>query len=242
MTYNLRGPWDRGENAWENRREAVAQLIRQEAPDILGTQEGMIDQLQFLAESLPDYQWIGVGRGDGKEEDEFCAIFFRGLELLHSGTFWLSETPHVPGSMSWDTACTRICTWAQFAGGLRVYNAHLDHISAKARLNGMRLILDHIGSHPGVLMGDWNEGEDGEVFELTAQAGFLDTFRAIHRSETQVATYTNFEPLAVEGPKIDYIQVRGFWEVSDSRIVRTLIAGRQPSDHFPVTARVALQN
>ncbi|HSI72658.1 MAG TPA: endonuclease/exonuclease/phosphatase family protein [Fimbriimonas sp.] len=240
MTYNIRGPWDRGVNAWENRRDALAELIRQESPDILGTQEGVIEQLDYIAEALPEYDWVGVAREDGDREGEHCAIFYRRsmFSLESSGTFWLSETPELPGSMSWNTACCRICTWAHFSGGLRVFNSHLDHISAEARLKGMQLILGRVGAGPAILMGDWNEGEDEPVYALCHDAAFIDTFRVVHSGAGAVATYTDFDPTAVNGPKIDYIQFRGPFQVLDSQIVRTVVQGRLPSDHFPVGATV----
>lgn len=34
------------------------------------------------------------------------------VELIEGGTFWLSESPSVPGSISWGTTVPCIATWA----------------------------------------------------------------------------------------------------------------------------------
>lgn len=34
------------------------------------------------------------------------------VEVLEGGTFWLSESPSVPGSMSWGSTVPCIATWA----------------------------------------------------------------------------------------------------------------------------------
>ena len=41
-------------------------MIRKFDPDLLGTQEVLAVQADFLAENLPGYTLVGVGRDDGK--------------------------------------------------------------------------------------------------------------------------------------------------------------------------------
>jgi endonuclease/exonuclease/phosphatase family metal-dependent hydrolase len=117
MTFNIRydNPRD-GENVWPNRREKVASMIRLHGADIAGLQEALKNQIDELAKLLPAYDWIGVGRNDGKDAGEFTPIFFRRdrVELVEKNTFWLSETPQTAGSRSWDAALPRIVTWAKF--------------------------------------------------------------------------------------------------------------------------------
>ena len=152
MTYNIRfdNP-DDGDNRWDKRKEFLADQIRSQEPDVLGIQEGLLHQVAFLAESLPDYEYVGVGRDDGKKKGEFYNS--RKLRLTDSGTFWLSETPSKV-SVGWDAALPRICTWARFlpaAGGksLVVFNTHFDHKGAKARYESARLILRKIAEITG---------------------------------------------------------------------------------------------
>src|SRR5699024_10150910 len=117
MTFNLRMDTpDDGGNAWPHRSEHVMDTIRAHQPDILGTQEGFHHMVREITASLPEYGMIGEGRG-GAEEDEYNAIFYyeKTLQLIDDGQFWLSETPEVPGSVDWNSGCTRICTWGSFA-------------------------------------------------------------------------------------------------------------------------------
>ena len=111
-TFNLRmdTPSD-GENAWFHRKDMVNDLIRFYGFDLFGTQEGFTHQLNDILR-LSDYRFIGVGRDDGKDAGEHCAIFYRSdrFKVLDQGDFWLSEHPEKPGR-GWDgTCCNRICT------------------------------------------------------------------------------------------------------------------------------------
>src|SRR5689334_14278278 len=154
MTYNIRydNPGD-GVNAWPNRIEKVTALIRKYNPDIIGVQEALHHQLQDLVRVLPDYSYVGVGRDDGKVKGEFSAILFRNSRfgLLSDSTFWLSETPQIPGSKSWDAAITRLVTEAKFFDKeLRtdfiVFNTHFDHIGKEARMNSGAYIAGAVAS------------------------------------------------------------------------------------------------
>ncbi|MCJ7582305.1 MAG: endonuclease, partial [Candidatus Aminicenantes bacterium] len=76
-----------GVNAWENRKDNVALTISFHDVDICGLQEVLDHQLKYLAEMLPEYDWIGVGRDDGVKKGEYAPVFFRSdrLELLERG-------------------------------------------------------------------------------------------------------------------------------------------------------------
>jgi len=117
MTFNIRyGNADDKENSWPNRREMVFGVLREQAPDVVGLQEALRFQIDEIRAALPQYGEIGVGREDGKAGGEYSAILYRKdcLTLDDSGTFWLSDTPEVPGSISWNSACRRVCTWGRF--------------------------------------------------------------------------------------------------------------------------------
>ncbi|CAF4968406.1 unnamed protein product, partial [Rotaria sp. Silwood1] len=110
MTYNIR--WDvveDGQNQWNLRKDRLISLIRYRKPDIFGVQEALPHQMVDLRMAFPAFGWYGVGRDDGKNAGEFSAIFYRSnrFEILDNGTFWLSETPGIPGSIGWDAAKTR---------------------------------------------------------------------------------------------------------------------------------------
>ena len=174
-TYNIRnGDADDGPNSWPLRKELTVECIRDLDASIIGLQEAMSYQLDYIMNALPDYAFVGVGRIDGAKEGEFAPILYRKAELQPSdaGWFMLSETPEVPGSTSWNTACERICTWADF-GGLNVFNTHLDHISEEARSKGVELILSRIKGH-ALVMGDFNDCPGDVPVQRMIESGFAD--------------------------------------------------------------------
>ena len=139
-----------GDNAWKNRKGAVVKMLESENPDVFGVQEMLPDQQEFLRNSLPAYDMVGVGREDGASEGECMGIFFKKsmFTLMRSGTFWLSETPDEP-SLGWDAACKRTVTYVRLkhkASGKTFYyfNTHLDHVGFNARQESVRLICEKI--------------------------------------------------------------------------------------------------
>jgi endonuclease/exonuclease/phosphatase family metal-dependent hydrolase len=252
MSFNIRyGTADDGSNSWEFRRDLVMETIRQHDPDILGVQEALAFQIQELEEAMPGHRRIGVGREDGVAAGEFAAIFYRSerFDVDTSGTFWLSETPEVPGSMHWGNHITRICTWARLIESdgnraLYVFNLHLDHQSQPSRERSVELVARNIEGRlhddPVILMGDFNAGEDNPAMRyLRGEAGaspirLTDTFRALHPDERETGTFGAWVG-ETSGDRIDAILVLDF-SVLEAGILHANQGGRFPSDHFPVTA------
>ena len=249
MSFNIRyGTAQDGENAWEYRRDLLEATIATQDPDILGLQEALRFQLDELGAALPGRLEIGVGRDDGVTAGEYAALLIRRERFAvdTSGTFWLSDTPEAPGSTSWGNRITRICTWAilrdRLTGGrLAVFNTHLDHESQPARERGAALILDRIGllarDLPVLILGDFNSGEDNPALTPLREAGFLDTYRLIDSDPVGDGTFGEYRGDST-GAKIDYILARGGWTVEAADILRRRGGTRDPSDHFPVVARL----
>lgn len=257
MTFNIRyGSAEDGPDAWSLRRELLLDVIRTDAPHVLGVQEALRSQLDDIHRAIDGYDEIGVGRDDGNEAGEYSAILYdtERLEVLDHGTFWLSNTPEVPGSMSWGNRITRIASWAHFRDrvdrdAFYVYNTHWDHESQPSRDSSAVLLLQQIADRsaadPVILTGDFNAGETNSAFRTLlegdanapAAPALLDTFREIHPDATNVGTFNGFD--GSEGDdKIDAVLTSSDWEVLDASIVRTNDEGRYPSDHYPVTARI----
>ena len=228
---------------------------------LLGVQEALRFQLDEIAVAFPQYGEVGVGRDDGVSTGEYAAILYdrRRLTLLDQGWFWLSDTPTVPGSMTWGNRYPRIATWARFAdrrsgAPFTVFNTHWDHESQVARERGARLILERIAARaatedPVLLIGDFNVGEDNPAFQVLIAVrgsaplapGLVDTFRAVHPSATeQIGTFHAFRGDR-DGAKVDAVLASRQWQVKDAGIVHASENGRYPSDHFPVTATVILR-
>ena len=135
ISYNIRynNPND-GINVWENRKSTIANFLIDESPDFIGLQEVKHSQLLFLLESMINYDFIGVGRDDGKTKGEYSPIFYNKNKfiVLSQNTFWLSPTPKKV-SVGWDASMERICTYGLFENiktkeKFLVFNTHFDHI------------------------------------------------------------------------------------------------------------------
>ena len=257
MTFNLRydTPSDSA-NAWPHRRDWVAALIRFHRPDAIGVQEALVHMLTDLDARLPGFARVGVGRADGRAGGEFSAILYRTdrLELLDSGTFWLSPTPEVAGSKGWDTAIERIVTWGRFrdrrTGCRHLHlNTHFDHIGEQARQESARLIRRRAAvlanGMPIVVTGDLNADPASVPYRILTRdtiadgtAPFRDAMvvsRDGHYGPT--ATWTAFRAIE-QGRRIDYVLVSSQVRVVQHAILPDSWDNRFPSDHLPVLATV----
>jgi len=250
MSFNIRydNPAD-GENSWENRKKWVSQLLVGFQPDFIGTQEGLHHQIAYLKTELNGYNYIGVGREDGKTKGEFAAIFYQpaAYEVVTQETFWLSETPEKP-SKGWDAALERICTFGAFRhreSGKMVYvfNAHFDHVGEVARLKSAELILQKIAEKGlkdsiVVVMGDFNaEPTSAPIAHLSAY--FSNKSMGVKQpTETSPGTFNGFNATELPTKTIDYIFVRGQKIEQYEHITTRRKNGLWPSDHLPVFCEV----
>ena len=253
MTLNMRydNPED-GANNWRFRRERIAGVIKAQEVDVLGTQELLSNQFNDLSGLLTGYQGVGVGRLDGAESGEYCAVFFRKdrFTLLDSGTFWLSETPEVVGSLGWDGACERIATWVVLRDrdGRELFfiDTHLDHVGQVARDEGVSLLMKRIetlsGGRPVILTGDFNSEPGSSVVAHVQKDGVLRDAKAIaaQRSGTDWS-FSDFGQIPeAERPLLDYIFVSGDIEAVRYEVLPDTFDGGYVSDHAPVMAVVKI--
>lgn len=183
-SYNVRTHWgDRGKaNDWEKRKAMMVDLIGRMDADVMGLQEANWNpQLEYLRTKLADWEIVGGGRDDGKLKGEANPVMFRKdrLELVDTDMFWLSETPSVPGSKSWETSYPRICTFARLkvrsTGKTFVFfNTHLDHQRTEAKVNGIRMVLSRMKDvlrpgEPVFLTGDFNSHMDAPAYLETVK-------------------------------------------------------------------------
>ena len=253
MTFNMRydNPED-GQNNWRFRRERIAGVIKAQEVDVLGTQELLSNQFNDLSGLLTGYQGVGVGRLDGAESGAYCAGFFRKdrFTLLDSGTFWLSETPEVVGSLGWDGACERIATWVVLRDrdGRELFfiDTHLDHVGQVARDEGVSLLMKRIetlsGGRPVILTGDFNSEPGSSVVAHVQKDGVLRDAKAIaaQRSGTDWS-FSDFGQIPeAERPLLDYIFVSGDIEAVRYEVLPDIFDGGYVSDHAPVMAVVKI--
>jgi endonuclease/exonuclease/phosphatase family metal-dependent hydrolase len=251
MSFNIRyGTANDGDNHWLKRREQLFALLREQQADVVGLQEALHGQIEEILAAVPGYDYVGVGRSDGRQAGEYAAILYRAarLKARRSDTFWFSDTPGVVKSTSWGNQIERICTWAYFEDregpAFYVYNVHLDHISQPSRERSVALLLERAKARdpkaPALVTGDFNAGETNPAAQAML-AAFKDSFRILHPDAREVGTFNGFKYGQTGGEKIDFVFVEPGAEVLAAEIVRSSRDGRYPSDHFPVTARVRLR-
>lgn len=251
MTYNIRfdNPGD-GINAWPNRKNKVFALLKKYDPDIIGIQEALKHQIDEIIQALPEYTYIGAGRDDGKTMGEYSAILYKKekLSVLDQSTFWLSETPDVPGSKDWDAAITRVATWGKFRElksnkDFFLVNTHFDHIGTEARRNSARIIKERLESLKGlpvIVSGDFNcTRKDPPYALMVADEGvkLIDPAPA-----NPPGTFCNFGVNTMECNPIDYIFHSLHWRSSGYKVITDNDGKNYPSDHLPVMVSLSVTN
>lgn len=247
MSYNIRlGSGNDGTNSWMYRCPATLEMLQDQMPDVLGLQEALDYQVAFIDDFVPEYDYVGVGRNDGRREGEYMAIFWnkKTVKLLDWGTFWLSETPEKP-SKGWDAKYIRTATWALMkdkASGARFYvvNTHLDNVGVEARKNGLKLIMERIGQintkdYPMVLMGDFNmKPAASELKDLDA---CMKSARKFASRKDSHQTFNGWGKANAD-MIIDYIYYTGFASCLEYQTVIKKYSDRKYiSDHYPIFAR-----
>ncbi|HJD75877.1 endonuclease/exonuclease/phosphatase family metal-dependent hydrolase [Bacteroides reticulotermitis] len=220
-SYNLRNA-NRSDSiqgdGWGQRCPVIAQMVQYHDFDIFGTQECFAHQLQDLKKALPGYDYIGVGRDDGKQKGEHAAIFYRTdkFDIIEKGDFWLSETPDKP-SKGWDAVLPRICSWGHFkckdtGFEFLFFNLHMDHIGTKARVESAFLVqqkMKEFGTKlPAILTGDFNVDQTHSSYEaLVAQGVLCDSYVTSDFRFALNGTFNGFDPNSFTDSRIDHIFV-----------------------------------
>jgi endonuclease/exonuclease/phosphatase family metal-dependent hydrolase len=253
MTYNLRYENDiDGENIWANRKDLIKSQIEYYEPDVIGTQEGVTNQIKWLDENLVNYDYVGIGReeGLGKDPGEFSAIFYNKnkLSVVKSGTFWLSATPKVV-SLGWDAKQYRICSYVLLKDKKNgkqffAFNTHFDHRGDIAREKSAELIWNQIKSinsknYPVVLTGDFNLTPDSSPIKFLSEK-FNDS-RAVSKSTPfgPEQTFCNFDACKPPEKRIDYVfSSKGKVIVNKYATIANIWNVRYASDHYPILINI----
>ena len=264
-TFNVRlaTRGDQGTRNWNARKDLVVETIRKMSPDLLGVQEALPQQMDYLSEGLPGYERFGVGRDDGKNRGEYSALFIRSERLERDpeegGTFWLSATPGEAGSKTWGNQVTRICTWARLVDrkngkGFYFYNTHWDHQSQPSREQAGRLMAMRIDARkrmgePVVVTGDFNATETnpgvsyllGNKVALAGGKGpeqwsnpLKAPFFELHPGVKDRNTFNRWKGVIPGSRMIDHVLVSPGWKIQKAWIEYHMRGKMVPSDHWPV--------
>ena len=252
MCFNIRcsSATGDGENHWSKRREIFFRTIDRFNPDLLGLQEVISDQAdEVRSHFAKTHTFVGVGRDDGKRKGEFAPILFRTdrFELIDQGYIWLSQSPEKPGSVSWDSALTRMATWIKLRDRkdpsrdpFIFMNTHFDHIGKIARLESAKLlrtrleVLSDNGTLAVIFTGDLNCTEEEAPVPTMLDAGLSDAYREMHpRRDANEQTFHAYNGEA-KGSRIDFILHSPQFRAAQCEIDRSNESGRYPSDHFAV--------
>lgn len=262
-TFNLRydtsadalvGPWKGGRSV-----EVVKAIEQMGWPDVVGTQEGLSHQLEdMMTLGMRDksYDWVGKGR-DGQGHGEYCAVFYRKdrFTLRESGTFWLSETPEVEASKSWNAACNRVASWVVLTKNddeqcrVLFMSTHLDHRSKEARVQGARLVVARTTSlslwfacRVTVVVGDFNSypPAEREPYEVFRASPMRDAYLEAPTRGPAVATFHGWQDPVTSDERIDWIWVGGFCKCTSARIHTQKGVLYWPSDHFPIVCELTV--
>jgi len=261
ITFNLRyGSANDGENSWEHRRKSVFEYFKSVQPCIMGTQEGQFFQLEDIKKNVPNLEYAGKPRSLNDPYSEYSAIFYDKtvFRMYNSDTFWLSDTPEIPGTPSWDSYHPRVCTFGVFEklnnrellNRYIIYNCHLEYRSRYARKKSMEVINQHImdnfPTYEIILLGDFNiEERDEDVMKYINQTGWEDCYKKINPA-SNMGTFHNFTgdlDRFGDKPRIDFVLVRNIQALipNDSYVDTTKYGDHLTSDHYPLVCKLKLQ-
>jgi endonuclease/exonuclease/phosphatase family metal-dependent hydrolase len=253
MTFNIRlnTPADK-ENAWPYRKEMAADLIKFHDVDICGMQEAFYGQVMQLDSLLPQMDWVGRGRDDGKNGGEFSCIFYNKTKykLLATNTFWLSQSPDSV-SYGWEAKIRRVVTWAKFKYGrssFYVFNTHFDHQAPIARKESAKLLLQKVkeiaGNQTSFVMGDFNATPSEEPIKILLAP---NQYQTLFDTETlsssphygPYSSFNGFGHTEQEGRHIDFIfSNKAHTKARKHATITQTWGGRYASDHHPVMVQV----
>ena len=203
-------------NGWDDRKDYLCDMINFESFDVFGVQEARYPQITDMLERLPDYNYIGVGRDDGVQKGEHCAIFYRRKEykVLDQGNFWLSETPDVP-SKGWGAKYYRVCTWGLFQNKktkelFYFINTHVNW--GPASPNSAKMLVEFVKTKCTktdnvILTADFNATQDSELYKIITSNGFEDTYESSKYRFAPTGTGQGFRTNYFTHRRIDHIFV-----------------------------------
>ncbi|MBQ9462947.1 MAG: endonuclease/exonuclease/phosphatase family protein [Bacteroidales bacterium] len=240
---------------WDDRKDVCLKVIKSRKPDIICMQEVIYESYDYMKKKLPSYIAFGF---EGPEMDPWTegyhligknVIFFSKAryELIAEGCYWLSDTPTIGGSISWESSRARHCNWVRLRDKktgkvFRVLNTHLDHITKLAKTMQAKAIVEESSQYaddfPQLLFGDFNSGIKDEPYAIFTKAGWKDVYEAVHGHEETGFTAHGWKFERPKGRRIDFIYTKGGVETLEAEILKDAPRGIYPSDHYFLYAKI----
>lgn len=239
-----------GPHSWPHRKDYLARTLLKHAPDIIATQEGRIKQLNELKESLASFEMV-EGHRSWIGERMYPTLFIKKgiFEYLNSGDIWLSETPDIAGSLSFESTFPRLMTWAKLQikdanTNLLVVNCHLDHIKPQTRQEQIKVLIHEVKKiwdqqSALIIMGDFNDSPQSLVREIMTQEidGLQDAWKIFNAVEE--TSHHSFTGEMQNGSRIDWIMIDKKVTVLSSQMDKCSEKGIYPTDHYPIICKVS---
>ncbi|OAM89792.1 hypothetical protein AW736_10715 [Termitidicoccus mucosus] len=244
------------EDDWEHRKDICRDVLVAQKAEICGFQECRQVQLDYFLQTMAGFAYYALKAGSQPTNPGNAILYSTDrFERLAADGFWLSETPKVPGSKSWNSDAVRFANWIQLKDKKTgrifvVWSLHLDHVSQLARENQVGIALESAAMQeadvPQLLLGDFNAGPGNVVYGMVTGGGWIDTYVAGDGAgaPNPGRTAHDFKGLssADGGNKIDFIFSRGKFSTIRTEIIKDFrtVDGvdRYPSDHYFVSADV----
>jgi endonuclease/exonuclease/phosphatase family metal-dependent hydrolase len=227
-----------GKHAWDYRKPHIFDFLCKDSPDLIGFQEVSPSMLSELKEALPMYHAFGIGR-DHRGEGTPVFIKKNRFQVIDSGTFWLSETPHTESTLK-GSHFPRIATYVVFDDinqhRFLLFNTHLDYAGddialAQAKILYQKMIELQVKYGGSLLLtGDFNvDPESKTVRFLTSKLS------SVYENKANITlTFHGFSN-ATQGLPIDYIMTTSDIDVQSFSVIHYPLTEQYLSDHYPIT-------
>jgi len=161
---------------WDVRVAYLRKLVERYDPDLIGSQE--LGGWKDIEEYMPDgniYTSVSFEFGPWAYAD--AALFYRQskYEMLDSGQFWLSPTPHLPFGFAWKPlSAPRYITWAylrdrQNGFSFLFVNTHMDN-NPENKETAAPIVFETFSEYakrmPMIFTGDFNTNPTTERYNV----------------------------------------------------------------------------
>jgi len=231
---------------WKNRRELCVEVLREVDPDLIGLQEPLPRQVEYILDQMSDY--AAVHDPDGFTDATLLYRTSR-FEKLEEGQWWLSPTPE-KRSTGFGNFLPRLLVWVKLKekdSGRELYffNTHFDNSrpsqTKMAELCEQKMKPFMKSGLPLIFVGDFNTDQNRGDYPRLTSNGWRDAY-VVSKYASGDGRDDNITTFRGSQKRIDHIFFYGEgitpleWERLESPDPEVPL-----SDHFPVFARLRIE-